>query len=142
MLALEHDGSVRSFEVDPVALGFAPATHEQLIGGDPADNAEVVRRGSPVSGDRIEDIVVLNAAALVVADAAGSLADGVEAASVAIDGGKAAATLDVWIEASRAQQGRRPHAPGLERKPGSGIRRPRRCSRPPRRDRTRRRVDR
>ena len=49
------------------------------------------------------DIVVLNAAAaLVVAAAADSLADGVDQAAEAIDSGKAAATLDVWIAASQA----------------------------------------
>jgi anthranilate phosphoribosyltransferase len=102
VLALEHDGSVRTFPVDPVALGFAPATHEQLVGGDPAYNAGVVRR--VLDGDRgpHRDIVVLNAAAaLVVAATADSLADGVEMAAAAIDGGKAAATLDVWITASQ-----------------------------------------
>ena len=103
VLALEHDGSVRTFEVDPVALGFAPATHEQLVGGEPPHNAEVVRR--VLAGERgpHRDIVVLNAAAaLVVAAAAESLLDGVELAAAAIDSGKAEATLDVWIAASQA----------------------------------------
>ena len=103
VLALEHDGSVRTFEVDPVALGFAPATHDQLVGGEPAHNAEVVRR--VLAGERgpHRDIVVLNAAAaLVVAAAAESLVDAVDLAAAAIDSGKAAATLDVWIAASQA----------------------------------------
>jgi anthranilate phosphoribosyltransferase len=103
VLALEHDGSVRTFTVDPVALGFAPATHEQLVGGDPAHNAAVVHR--VLAGDRgpHRDIVVLNAAAaLVVAAAVDTMADGVELAAAAIDGGKAAATLEVWVEASQA----------------------------------------
>ena len=34
VLALDHDGGARSFTIDPVELGFAPATHEQLVGGD------------------------------------------------------------------------------------------------------------
>jgi anthranilate phosphoribosyltransferase len=103
VLALEHDGSVRTFAVDPVALGFAPATHEQLVGGDPAYNAGVVRR--VLEGDRgpHRDIVVLNAAAaLVVAAAVETMADGVELAAAAIDSGKAAATLDMWVAASQA----------------------------------------
>ena len=102
VLAMAHDGSVDTFEVDPVALGFAPATHEQLLGGDPAHNASVVRR--VLAGERgpHRDIVVLNAAAaLVVAAAADSLSDGVDQAAEAIDSGKAAATLDVWIAASQ-----------------------------------------
>jgi anthranilate phosphoribosyltransferase len=103
VLALEHDGSVSTFDVDPVALGFAPATREQLVGGDPAHNAEVVRH--VLAGDRgpHRDIVVLNAgAALVVAGAAESLEDGVTLAAAAIDSGKAAATLDELVATSQA----------------------------------------
>jgi anthranilate phosphoribosyltransferase len=103
VLALDHDGGVRTFEVDPVGLGFAPATHEQLIGGDPAHNAAVVRRVLAAERGPHRDIVVLNAAAaLVVAGAAESLDEGVGVAAAAIDGGKAAATLDSWIAASQA----------------------------------------
>jgi anthranilate phosphoribosyltransferase len=103
VLALDHDGSVRTFDIDPVALGFAPATMEQLIGGDPAHNADVVRR--VVAGDRgpHRDIVVLNAAAaLVVAGAAESMDDGVAVATAAVDSGKAAETLDVLVATSQA----------------------------------------
>jgi anthranilate phosphoribosyltransferase len=103
VLALEHDGGVRTFDVDPVALGFAPATHEQLSGGDPAFNAEVVRRVLDAERGSHRDIVVLNAAAaIVVAGAAESLEDGVGVAAAAIDGGKAAALLDAWITTSQA----------------------------------------
>ncbi|MEJ7721270.1 MAG: hypothetical protein WKF58_12880 [Ilumatobacteraceae bacterium] len=49
VLAIEPDG-VRSFQVDPVALGLAPATLDELAGGDPAHNAAVVR--SVLAGDR------------------------------------------------------------------------------------------
>ncbi len=143
VLALEHDGSVRTFEVDPVALGFAPATHEQLVGGDPAHNADVVRR--VLAGERgpHRDIVVLNAAAaLVVAAAAESLPDGVDLAAAAIDSGKAAATLDVWI-AGVPSSGRMTvvQRSGVERQSRSGIRRPRNRPRHPRPGRPRRRVD-
>jgi len=103
VLAMAHDGSVDTFEVDPVALGFVPATNEQLEGADPAHNAAVVRR--VLDGERgpHRDIAVLNAAAaLVVADAADGLEEGVAQATAAIDSGKAAATLDVWIAASQA----------------------------------------
>ena len=43
VLALDDD-SVRTFTVDPVALGFAPAIPDELVGGTPTHNAEVVRR--------------------------------------------------------------------------------------------------
>ncbi len=103
VLALEHDGGAHSFTVDPLELGLAPATREQLVGGDPAHNADVVRR--VVGGERgaHRDIVVLNAAAaLVVAGACSTLIDGVGTAEAVIDDGRAAATLDRFIACSRA----------------------------------------
>ena len=36
VLALHHGDGADTFSVDPVELGLAPATHEQLVGGDPA----------------------------------------------------------------------------------------------------------
>ena len=99
-------GEVAETVVDPAALGFAPATTEDLRGGDAAHNAEVVRR--LLAGDRgpIRDAVVLNAgAALAVhADETGSpierLEAGIARASAAIDEGGAHASLERWVAAA------------------------------------------
>jgi len=102
VLALVHDGSARSFTVDPVALGLAPATMEQLVGGDPAHNADVVRRVLAGEHGAHRDIVVLNAAAaLVVAGVADDLPAGLAAAVASIDDGRAAAALDRLVEISQ-----------------------------------------
>jgi anthranilate phosphoribosyltransferase len=102
VLALEHDGGARSFTVDPVALGLAPATHDQLVGGDPEHNADVVRRVLEGERGAHRDIVVLNAAAaLVVAGAADDLAAGLVVAEQSIDSGKAADTLAAMIAVSQ-----------------------------------------
>lgn len=102
VLAL-HDDEVTTFTVDPVELGFAPAIAEELVGGDAAENAEVVRRVLGGEHGAHRNIVVLNAAAgLVVAGVAADLEAGIAAAQVAIDSGAAAATLDKVIEASQA----------------------------------------
>ena len=67
VLALDDD-NVRTFTVDPVALGFAPAIPDELVGGTPAQNAEVVRRVLKGEHGAHRNIVLLNAAAgLVVA---------------------------------------------------------------------------
>ncbi len=95
VLALTHEGAAETFTVDPVALGLAPATLEQLVGGDPAHNADVVRR--VLGGERgaPRDIVVLNAgAALVVAGVAGSMEAGIDLAGASIDDGRAAEALE------------------------------------------------
>jgi anthranilate phosphoribosyltransferase len=102
VLALHHDGGARSFTIDPVELGLAPATHEQLVGGVPAVNAEAVRRVLAGEPGAHRDIVVLNAAAgLVVAGRAATMHDGVGIAAAAIDDGRAAGTLAALVTTSQ-----------------------------------------
>jgi anthranilate phosphoribosyltransferase len=101
VLALHHDGA-RTFPVDAVELGLAPATHEQLTGGLPPYNAEVVRRVLGGEPGAHRDIVVLNAAAaLVVAGEVDDLRSGVEAAATSIDDGRAAKVLDTFVQVSQ-----------------------------------------
>ncbi|KRC56757.1 MULTISPECIES: anthranilate phosphoribosyltransferase [unclassified Nocardioides] len=103
-----HEGEVTTAKVDPAALGLAPATAEDLRGGDATHNAGVVRR--LLEGERgpVRDAVLLNAgAALAVYDAPGqpvdeALAAGLARATEAIDSGAAQATLDRWIAAASA----------------------------------------
>ena len=81
---------------------MAPATHEQLVGGDPAHNAEVVRRVLDAERGAHRDIVVLNAAAgLVVAGVAADLQEGVAIAEQSIDSGRAAEVLDAMVRVSQ-----------------------------------------
>ncbi len=102
VLALEDD-HVRSFTVDPVALGLAPAIPDELVGGEPAQNADAVRRVLQGDHGAHRNIVVLNAgAALVVAGRVASIAEGIELAATAIDSGAAAATLQFFIDESQA----------------------------------------
>lgn len=99
-----RDGSVRSFTVDPVELGLAPAIPDELVGGAPEVNAEAVRR--VLAGERgaHRDIVVLNAAAgLVVADVASDLKVGLDMAMESIDSGAAAGVLDRLVAVSNGR---------------------------------------
>jgi anthranilate phosphoribosyltransferase len=105
VLALD-DGEVSSFHVDPLALGLAPTISEELTGGEPAQNAEFVRR--VLAGDHgpHRDIVVLNAAAgLVVAGVADGLEEGLVIAARSIDSGAAASTLQAFVEVSQRAAG-------------------------------------
>jgi anthranilate phosphoribosyltransferase len=98
-----HDDEVRSFTVDPVALGLAPAIPDELVGGEPADNAAAVRRVLAGDHGAHRNIVVLNAGAgLVVAGAVATLEDGLSLAAAVIDDGRAAATLDRFVTVSQA----------------------------------------
>ena len=84
------DGEIHHFGVDARELGLAPAHDSDLVGGEPSENARVVR---DVLGGQLgphRDIVVLNAGAgLVVGGQAANLADGIELAARAIDTGAA-----------------------------------------------------
>ncbi len=98
-----REGSIRETHVDPIALGFAKASIEDLSGGDAAESAAIARAVLAGEQGPRRDVVLLNAgAALEVAGAAGSLADGMVRAAAAIDSGAAAATLDRWIAVSTA----------------------------------------
>ncbi len=101
VLALDDD-TVRRFTVDPLALGLAPAIMDELVGGTPDVNAEVVRRVMGGEHGAHRNIVVLNAgAALVVAGVADSIEAGLIVAGEAIDSGRAAATLARFVEVSQ-----------------------------------------
>ncbi|HKE98593.1 MAG TPA: anthranilate phosphoribosyltransferase [Actinomycetes bacterium] len=93
---------VATLRVDPAELGLAPAAREDLLGGDVDRNVEVARSVLAGEGGPARELVLLNAAAaLVAADAAGSLADGLELAARSIDRGRARAVLEAWVEASQ-----------------------------------------
>jgi anthranilate phosphoribosyltransferase len=101
LLDVSADG-VRELVVDPVELGLAPAEPEDLVGGDVDRNVAIAKEVLAGHGGPARDMVLLNtAAALVAADAALSLADGLEAAARSIDEGRARGTLDAWVESSR-----------------------------------------
>ncbi|BDV30428.1 anthranilate phosphoribosyltransferase [Microbacterium terricola] len=107
-------GDVHEHDLDPRDLGIPLADIDDLIGGDPAHNAEVFRR--VMNGDQgpVRDIVLLNAAAGIVSyrlfrdstqvqrSIVERLAEAKDAAAEAIDSGAAAAKLDAWVEATRA----------------------------------------
>ena len=100
VVALE-DGRLRAFEIAPEDAGLPRAEPAQLRGGDPAHNADALRR--VLAGDRTpyRDIAVFNAAAaLVVAGRASGLREGAGLAAAALDDGRASATLARLIAVS------------------------------------------
>lgn len=88
-------GRLSGFDVTPEGVGLGRASPADLRGGGAADNADALRR--LLAGERgpYRDIVALNAAAaLVLADRAATLRDGVAMACEAIDAGEAWARLE------------------------------------------------
>ena len=107
-------GDIHEHDLDPRDLGIPLADIDDLLGGDPAHNAAVVRRVLGGGEGPVRDIVLLNAAAGIVAyrlfqDATQvqrpileRLAEARDASAAAIDSGAALATLDRWVEVTRA----------------------------------------
>jgi len=89
-----RDGAVRRFTVTPEEVGLPRASIEDLRGGDSETNAQALTALLDGATGPYRDIVLLNAAAaLVVADKADDLTQGVALAARAIDDGHARAAL-------------------------------------------------
>jgi anthranilate phosphoribosyltransferase len=104
-----HEGTVTQTRFDPAELGIARSAPADLVGGDPAHNAGVVRAFLDGSQGPVRDVALLNAGAALAADAgvAGpgelvpALAEGYRRAAAAVDSGAAASLLDRWVQASK-----------------------------------------
>ncbi|HEX5193237.1 MAG TPA: anthranilate phosphoribosyltransferase [Solirubrobacteraceae bacterium] len=102
--------AIESYDVAPEDVGLQRAEPEAVPGGDPAQNAEITRRilageGADARADVVDraarGLALLNAGAAIYAGGgAGSLADGVTAATNAIDAGAAAQALQRFINAT------------------------------------------
>jgi anthranilate phosphoribosyltransferase len=92
-----RQGEVRTWELDPGAMGLANHDLAALEGGDPAQNARRVRGllAEPAQDAVGRATVLLNAgAALYVAGLADSVGQGTERAAAALDEGAAGALLE------------------------------------------------
>jgi len=93
-IAVLDDGKVTTMTVAPQDVGLEHASLASLKGGIPDDNADAIRKLLGGARGAFRDIVILNAgAALVVADKARDLKDGIARAAQAIDSGAAANVL-------------------------------------------------
>jgi anthranilate phosphoribosyltransferase len=90
-----EDGTLRDFTVHPEDAGLPSHPFEAILGGTPAENARAFRALLDGSPGAYRDAVLLNAAAaLVVADRAGTLTEGVALAKASIDSGAAKAKVE------------------------------------------------
>ena len=96
-----RDGETLHHTVEPAQLGLAPASPQELVGGDASVNAACLRRVLEGQAGAHRDIVALNAAAaLVVAGLADTMGDGLAAAASSIDRGQAGEALDAFVAVS------------------------------------------
>jgi len=100
-----RDGQLVEESVDPVALGLAPATVDDLRGGDAAVNAALALKVLEGEAGPRRDIVLLNAAAgLVVGGGAEDLEAGLVLAAAAVDDGRALGRLERLVEVSQGAE--------------------------------------
>ena len=96
-----RDGWFKAYTITPEDFGFARCTKDELKGGTPAENAQITRDILAGKQGQQRNAVLLNAgAALYISDKADSMKDGVVLAAKLIDSGKAAQTLEKFIEVS------------------------------------------
>jgi anthranilate phosphoribosyltransferase len=107
---------VTNWELDPVRLGLKRSNLEQLIGGDPAQNAQVARDlfAGNTGGNlgAIRDIVILNSAGGVVAYQAAKqpvqvgsellprFESAIQLVTTALESGSANSKLEQWVKAT------------------------------------------
>jgi anthranilate phosphoribosyltransferase len=102
------DGSVVQRELDPADLGIPRAALADLVGGDSATNAAIVRDLLDGRPGPVREVVTLNAAAALVAyegpvagDLDSQLTVALERARNAIDSGAGKAKLATWVDATQ-----------------------------------------
>ena len=93
------DGKILSYEINPKDFGFEDCSKEDLVGGNPKENAQItldILKG--VKGPKRNAVVLNSAAGLYVAGVVESIDDGVKLAEEIIDSGKALKQLEKFIE--------------------------------------------
>lgn len=93
------DGKLRAYRIKPEDFGFKRCMPVDLKGGDPEQNAEIIRAVLKGKKGPQQDIVLLNAAAAIVAGgAANSIGEGISCARGSIDSGRALGKLTKLVE--------------------------------------------
>lgn len=97
-----HNDTYQTYEITPEQFGLTRCTKEDLVGGEPAENAQITRdilSGKERGAKRT--VVLLNAgAALYIGKKAPSLEEGIKLAGEIIDSGKALEKLEEFVKAT------------------------------------------
>jgi anthranilate phosphoribosyltransferase len=98
-----NSGKVTSFEITPESAGLSRSNPADLKGGDADHNADALKAVLGGAKNAYRDAAVITAgAALLVADEAADLREGVSLAQAAIDNGKAAQALATLVSVSNS----------------------------------------
>ena len=96
------DGTLKSFEITPEQFGYTRCDKEALVGGTPAENAQITKAivNGTEKGPKRQAVCLNAGAALYIAGKAESIEAGVKLAENLIDSGAAAAKLEEFIRLS------------------------------------------
>ena len=96
------DGWFRAYTIAPEDFGLSRCTREELRGGTPAENAQIVRAilSGAERGPKRSAVLLNAGAALYIGGRADTMRDGVALAGELIDSGRALETLEKLIAAS------------------------------------------
>lgn len=95
------NGKVTSYEIAPEDFEFKRCKKEELVGGNPHENAVITKRILMGEKGAKRDVVVMNsAAALYISNKVESIADGIVLAEKVIDSGLAMKQLEKFITLS------------------------------------------
>ena len=97
------DGKIREYSISPEEFGLERCSPEQVQGGSPEENAEIIKAVLEGEAGPKMDIVLLNASAAICAGGkAGSIKDGLEVARKSITSGEAKEKLLKLCEVSHS----------------------------------------
>ena len=97
-----REGRFKSYTIEPEEFGFTRCRKEDLMGGSPAENAQItsdILSGKP--GPRRDAVLLNSAAAMYIARPGLSVSEALVLARETIDSGKALKQLERFIAFSR-----------------------------------------
>lgn len=94
------DGEFKTYTLTPEQFGFERCKKEDLAGGTPEENAQIVREILQGAKGPKTDVVLLNAGAAIHIAKGCSIEEGIREAREAIESGKAAKQLEAFIAMS------------------------------------------
>ena len=103
-VTLVKDGKTEEMVIRPEDFGLQTADIKELVGGEPAENAQITRAifEGKIQGAK-RDVVLLNSAfAIVSAGKAATVEEGIQLAARSIDSGAALSKLNQLVELSNS----------------------------------------
>jgi anthranilate phosphoribosyltransferase len=97
-----RDGFLKTYDIEPEHFGLTKCKKEDLVGGNPEENAAIIREiynGAP--GPKRDAVLFNSAAAIHIANPKISIGEGVQMAAQAIDSGAVQQQLETFITLTR-----------------------------------------